>query len=231
MNTFRKRILMAGSLLLVCALLSMGGMAVAATNSVQQVSSLAVSGSGDTVSILGLPTLRGGAVSPVAGYDYEYYSWNGLGTATSADDIIRIDDATGTGNGWTLTIQATPLTELEPTSAGFATGTSAIVLPSWALQIDQVTAIVGESSQPSSEDPVIASMSNGYANIANSIPVSLASATSGTGQGTWGLRWGTTDELWQFNIPNNRKTVDLINFPTQATPYASTITVTMTEHA
>jgi len=229
LRTTLKRGVLVGSGLLVLGSLALGGSAFAATAQTTETT-LAVTGGGDTVSILGLPTDLGGSVTPADGYKDQYYMPDGLGTSSSADDIFQIDDATGTGDGWTLSIQATPLTEMPPSAAGFASGTSAIVLPDWALQIDEPTAIVGESSQPSAEDPSITSLSNGYANFADSIPVTLATAAAGTGQGTWGVRYGSSDTMFQFNVPNNRKTVDLINFPTQATPYSSTITLTMVEN-
>lgn len=55
-----------------------------------------------------------------------YFDPQGLGLGSNTfTDPFSVTDATGTGAGWHVTVQATPLTEVAP-SGGFANGTSAL---------------------------------------------------------------------------------------------------------
>lgn len=147
----------------------------------------------------------------------------------SGSPVFIVTDDTGTLAGWSLTIQGSPLTEVAP-SAGFATGTSAIVLPVGTMQLSALSGFTPMSSQSASLDPTISSFSTPAA-LDSGTPITLATASSGTGSGTWGLYYSSTSIPFSEVFNLNSKIVDQTNYPgaTTATPYSSTITVTLTQ--
>ncbi len=60
---------------------------------------------------------------------------------------LFVQDATGSGAGWHVTMQATPMTEVAP-SGGFASGTSALTLPTGSVQLSTFTPFHGQTSTP-----------------------------------------------------------------------------------
>lgn len=214
-------------------LVAVGGSAFAATSGdATSTFTASVSGSGDLVSVA-LPTTTTLLLSKTPGASTSLSTLNGAGTSTtaSADNLITLDDATGTTAGWTATIQSTALTEVAP-SGGFASGTSAIVLPTGTLNVGEPTSVMADSGQSSSDTPpTISTLSGGLAAIDGGSAVTIASAAAGGGAGTWGLQWGTADPVLEFIVSNNADVVDTVNYPSAPTPYSATVTVTMTENA
>ncbi len=90
---------------------------------------------------------------------------------------------------------------------------------------------MADSGQSSSDTPpTISTLTGGLAAIDGATPVAIASAASGGGGGTWGLQWAATTPVFEFIVSNNANVVDTINYPSAATPYSATVTVTMTEN-
>lgn len=197
------------------------------TTSTTPVTAGVTNAGGDNIT-LGIPTDFGNTpLSASANAAVSTDTIGGAGTSAS-DALLTLDDATGTDAGWTSTVQATALTEVAP-SGGMASGTTALVLPAGSLEMGAPTSILPTSSQPSGATVPTLNLTALTA-IDGSSPVTLATAASGTGAGSWGLVWSTSATVLQLNLSNNSKIVDLTNYPSAATPYSSTVTVTMTEN-
>lgn len=189
--------------------------------------STAVVGAGDTVTAAfpAAQTVKLGGGAPTI--DASIFGL-GQSATTAADNLITLDDATGTAAGWSTTIQATPLTEVTP-SGGFASGTSAIVLPYGTVNFVAPSSIVGLQSQASADTPVIDAPATPTA-IDNGNTLQWASAVKGTGTGMWGSQWATTTPVLEFMVSPISKVADSTNYPGAPTPYSTTITVTMVEN-
>ena len=206
------------------------GSALATTTSSGTTSSTAsVTGGGDSVVFVGgIPTGFGTtSISNTYGVTSTPQTIGGWGTG-AANQMLGVDDATGTNAGWVATIQASPLTEVAP-SGGFATGTSALTMPAGSLEMGAIAGIYPESGQSSTATVPTIDLTT-QTPIDGSTPVDLATAPSGSGAGSWGMSWGSGSNFLAINIPNNQQVVDTTNYPSAATPYSSTLTLTMTEN-
>lgn len=229
MKINRKIALSAVSVLGMLALSA--GPAFAATNATSTTPvSASISGSGDSISVA-FPTTFNLALSAAQGARSSWIGIDGLGTSATntADNLITLDDATGTDAGWTASIQSTALTEVEP--SGFSGTWTPLVMPSGSLEVGQVAGVMADSGQTSSDPaPTISTLSGGFAAIDGSKPVTIASAASGGGAGTWGLQWAKSEPMLMAVASNNAQYVDTKNYPSAPTPYSATITVTMVEN-
>lgn len=132
-----------------------------------------------------------------------------------------VTDATGTGDGWNVQVQASQFTEIAP-SSGFATGSFALTLPSGSLSLTGSRSVIaGSGSTPVS--------TTGGPNFAvnslivdQSSPEVLLTASSGYGLGTYTVQEPTNGLALTIN-PSTTK-VDETNYPNQPTPYQSVIT-------
>lgn len=132
-----------------------------------------------------------------------------------------IIDATGSGNGWNVQVQASQFTELAP-SSGFASGTSALTLPQGSLSLTGSRTIVANSGS----SPVDATGGPLFTNTNPAIdvtsPVNFIQASAGYGLGGYQVQEPTNGLMLTLN-PSSTK-VDSTNYPGQPTPYQSVIT-------
>lgn len=132
-----------------------------------------------------------------------------------------VDDATGTGNGWHVTLAGTQFTEVAP-STGFASGTTALTLPSGSMALSgarSVTASSGATVVSATYGPLIenpTSLVDGQASF------TLVDTQAGYGEGTYTINEPTGGLTLTVN-PSTAK-VDTTNYPGVATPYSSTLT-------
>lgn len=133
-----------------------------------------------------------------------------------------VDDATGTGNGWNVTLQGSQLTEVAPTG-GFATGSSALTLPLGSLALSgtrTITAGSGSTAVDSTGGPLLKNQTSA---IDASSPVQIIDTQAGYGMGTYTITEPTTAGLTLTLDPSTTK-VDTTNYPSAPTPYSTTLT-------
>jgi len=129
-------------------------------------------------------TVTGGVLSitdPVVG-DFTAVTLNGAAqTTTAAVDAFSVNDATGTGAGWNVTVQASPLTEydsaLNAGAGGYVTGGRTLALNSLSLPASTVA-----SPNTTSPDPAITA---GTYTIDAASAVKVASAAANEGMGEY----------------------------------------------
>lgn len=132
-----------------------------------------------------------------------------------------VTDATGTGNGWHVTLAGSQFTEVAP-STGFASGTSALTLPSGSMALSgtrSVTAGSGATAVSATGGPLI---ENPTSLVDGQAAFTLVDAKAGYGQGTYSIVEPTGGLTLTVN-PSTAK-VDTTNYPSAATPYSSTLT-------
>lgn len=135
-----------------------------------------------------------------------------------------VTDATGSGNGWNVQVQASQFTENTP-SSGFTTGTLALTLPQGSLSLTGSRTVLPQSgSTPisSTGGPNIA-VTNPAIDLSS--PVIFLTAQSGYGMGTYTVQEPTQGLSLVLN-PSTTK-VDQTNYPGQPTPFTSVITFTV----
>lgn len=134
-----------------------------------------------------------------------------------------VTDATGTGDGWNVQVQASQFTEIAP-SSGFASGSSALTLPLGSLSLTGSRSIIAGSGST----PVSATGGPNFAVnsliVDQSSPEVLLTASSGYGLGTYTVQEPANGLALTIN-PSTTK-VDETNYPNQPTPYQSVITFT-----
>lgn len=142
------------------------------------------------------------------------------------DPIVQVNDATGTGLGWTLSVQGS-VVEQTP-SAGWASGTSAIKWPSGSvmLSVPTVAPNQGQTSGTPTVDLTAAT------NIVSSSPVNVGTAPTNYGAGEWTFTWPDTgtsqsNSMYTFILPP--RSVDPTNYAGTNTPYTVDITWTVTQ--
>ncbi|WP_158176897.1 WxL domain-containing protein [Heyndrickxia camelliae] len=142
-------------------------------------------------------------------------------TANANPGTLSITDATGTGEGYRVTVQATQLTEKAP-SGGFATGTTANVLPKGLLTLTSAGGSISANSGTTATAPKF----NGTSWIIdNGSATTIVTANKGEGLGKFDVSFPTNG--LSLNLNPNTVMVDKTNYPTGATPYQTTITYTI----
>lgn len=169
--------------------------------------------------------LSGGSLSlsaPSISTSFPAEVLNGNVTTLSATlSNWTITDATGTGDGWDVQLQASQLTEVPPTN-GYASGTSADTLPLGSLSLSgsrSVVAGVGSKPVSSTNGPNIESINTPIDVVS---PVKLIKADLGYGLGTYTIKEPSDSLTLTLNPATTR--VDSVNYPSQPTPYQTTLT-------
>lgn len=146
-------------------------------------------------------------------------------TTNASLSPLIVSDSTGIFNGWNVTTQASQFTEQTP-STGFSTGTSALTLPKNSLVLDtsggSITA--GSGSKPVSNTGGPIFKSTGLS-IDTLLPVTILEANSNYGSGTYTVTFPTN--ALQLTLNPSTTKVDSVNYPSEPTPYTSTITFTV----
>lgn len=141
---------------------------------------------------------------------------------TNFDGDFGVIDARGTQEGWSVTVEATPFTIIEP-SSGWAIvdgiSTSGYQLPMGSLSLASLTTIAGANQEPAQYHPSIEFVDKA---IDLNQAIKIAVADKGKGMGEYVLTYGV-DSLCLVIDPLTAK-VDNINYPDTVTPYESTLT-------
>lgn len=124
-------------------------------------------------------TVTGGSLSitdPVVG-DFAGITLSGAPQdTTAAVDAFTVNDATGTGDGWKVTIQASQLAEWD--GVGYVADGATLALSSMSLPASTVTALNGTTS-------AVPTVNAGPFAIDNGAAVEVASAALDTGMGEY----------------------------------------------
>lgn len=134
-------------------------------------------------------------------------------------------DATGTGNGWRVTAQATQFREVTP-GGGFASGTSARTLPIGSMRLAgtrSVTAATGSTPVDALNGPLVLNATAALDGIAT--PVIILQTQTSYGMGTYNVIEPANGLL--LTLEPQSTYVDLTNYPTSPTPYSSTLTLSL----
>lgn len=139
---------------------------------------------------------------------------------TNFADAFSVTDARGTAAGWRLDVSASQFEVVEP-SGGFASGTTANVLPVGTLSLSPLESIdrvgTGIGALPTS---VLSTQS-----IIDDGTVSIATADVGEGMGEFVLTFGS--EALSVVIDPATAKIDKVNYPDSNTPYEATVTWTL----
>jgi hypothetical protein len=150
--------------------------------------------------------------APTITTDFGTITINNLIDSVNANlSAFVVEDNTGTGNGWNVTVESTPFTQSN------ATGNPAIVLPKNTLTlngIENITQTSGTSNLPTIQGTGPWTIDNG--------PVTILSAATGEGMGTFEITFPAN--ALSLNVDTSKKVVDALNNPTV---YESTITWTV----
>lgn len=139
-------------------------------------------------------------------------------------------DATGSGAGWNITVQASPITEVTPTG-GYKTGTTAKTLPAGSLTLQAPTSfaaysVSGNGKPTTSPLPEAVSGSPWAIDSTNgSSAVKIVTARSARGMG--GYLVSFPDNCLAINIDPATTFVDDVNYSDGTTPYSTTLTWTI----
>ena len=181
------------------------------------------------------PFVVGSSTNPVGGLDEPVGSLElSLDNSTQVIPAIKLDgsvkkletalpkvtiaDTTGKGTGWNLSVKANPFKEVTPIG-GFKSGTTARTFSTeiFTLQPKSFTALNGNSLTG-------INVNMNRQSLLNSNPITLVSATTGNGKGSYVL---------DFNISSlqldvlNKPYIDKVNYPSGETPYETVITWTI----
>lgn len=141
---------------------------------------------------------------------------------TNADPgVLSLKDASGTGEGYRITVSATQLKTVTP-SGGFTSGTSARTLPKGSLVLKNNNAAINANGGTTSVKP---NWTGSSWVIDSGSPVAVLSANKDTGMGKYDVDFGS-DNL-ELTLNPATTYVDTVNYAGKATPYETDITYTI----
>ncbi|QST02649.1 WxL domain-containing protein (plasmid) [Pontibacillus sp. ALD_SL1] len=126
---------------------------------------------------------------------------------------IRVNDARGTGDGWSLFVEASQLTEVGGAGYTIPTGNLTIADP-------QAVSPVGPAS--TADTPWL---QTGGPYAVDQGPIFVAEAEVDHGLGSWDISYPVN--ALQLSVNPSFKIVDSVNYPGVPTPYQSTLTWTL----
>lgn len=144
-----------------------------------------------------------------------------LVATTGFEDSFVVEDTTGTQQGWSLNVSATPLSIVEP-SGGWVDGTSNYSLPIGSLVLNPITSVETLGSGTTSEINLPTSKS-----VIDDGSVEIAWANSGQGMGKYSLDFPVNALELTLDIQTAK--IDNVNYPSGITPYESTIRWELTQ--
>lgn len=144
-------------------------------------------------------------------------------TVTAGLSPWQVTDATGTGDGWTVTLSGNQFTELAP-SSGFASGTSALTLPDGSLSLSAGGGIIA-SSGASAVDPNGGPLFQNLPGLVDGTSFTLLNANQGYGLGNYSVSFPSN--VLSLTIDPATTKVDSINYPSSPTPYQEIMTWTL----
>lgn len=136
----------------------------------------------------------------------------------------NVTDATGTGDGWNVTLGASQFTEITP-STGFASGTVAKTLPSGSLGLSGVRSVTAASNALPVDPTGGPLIKNAGSVIDTGSPVQVIQTDQNYGMGSYTVNEPTNGLL--LTLDPGTTDVDPVNYPSQPTPYSSTLTYTV----
>lgn len=136
----------------------------------------------------------------------------------------KVTDATGTGDGWHISIEANSFEEKQPTD-GFISGTSRLFLPYGSLSLFNSRSITADSGSEAVSNTGGPNFVNSTSVVDTGTQLTIIEAKPGYGMGSYTIHEplkGLKLTVDPFNVG-----VDTINYPNGPTPYFSTLTFTV----
>jgi hypothetical protein len=146
---------------------------------------------------------------------------SGSTTANAALGTLAVTDATGTGSGYKVNVQASQFTEVTP-GGGYAGATSAKLLPLSSLKVAPPT---GVSAVGGTTSALPTSVIAANTVIDSGSAVKILSAAVNEGMGSYNVSFPANSLVLAIDVATAQ--VDATNYPAVATPYSSTITWTI----
>lgn len=140
--------------------------------------------------------------------DLDYNPAGGVYGYSSVGDIT-VTDGRGTGEGWSLSVSSSPLTEV---------GGKGLSFPAGSLTLYKPVSI--STTGTTTNQPTITSVD--YSSI-DAAPFTIVTADVGKGLGVWNITMGDIELYADEYLP----VIDKTTYPTGPTPYQSTITWTL----
>lgn len=132
---------------------------------------------------------------------------------------VTILDATGTGDGWKVSVSATPFKEVTPVG-GFKAGTTAKQFNVETFNLATKTIVPKDGSS------ITGVTANTTRQSLNGSEIVLANASKGNGLGKYELQFAP--DALQLQAIHTKAYVDDVNYAGQKTPYTSTLTWAVT---
>lgn len=139
---------------------------------------------------------------------------------TGFDDNFKVIDSRGTAEGWRLDLSASRFTETTPVG-GFASGTSAVVLPTGSLSLLPLNRITRVGSSVGT----LPQSTLGANTIIDDGVVTVSTAPVGGGMGEFDLEF--TNNALSLVVDSATAKIDKVNYPGADTPYYSILTWTL----
>lgn len=139
---------------------------------------------------------------------------------------VYVVDTTGSGKGWSLTVQATQFTEVVPSSGGKAPKGGWLKLPQGSLKLTGVGSPYKVNVDGSTKPVESGLKVTNTESVIDNVPVSLVTADRTSSFGTFGLDLSKASLI--LNLDPTTVLVDSENYPNSPTPYTTTITWTLT---
>lgn len=161
-------------------------------------------------------------VSATSSTAFNSVNLDGSVQKTNADPgTLSIKDASGTGEGYRITVSATQFKTVTP-SNGFASGTSARTLPKGSLLLKNTGATINAVGGTTSQKP---NWTGSSWVIDSGSPVTILSANKDTGMGKYDIVFGS-DNL-ELTLNPSTTYIDNVNYAGKSTPYETNITYTI----
>lgn len=149
-------------------------------------------------------------------------STNKSGSITAKLNNLTVQDSTGTGRGYDVVLSATQLKEVTPTG-GFKAGTTAKTLPTKSLQLNVAGSELQVASNTTSVKPALQTGNK----TVDGDSVTILKAGKNAGQGQFDYSF-SDQSLTLFYDPATTP-ADPVNYPSQDTPYETTVTVAVVQ--
>ncbi|MCA1064835.1 WxL domain-containing protein (plasmid) [Rossellomorea sp. AcN35-11] len=143
-------------------------------------------------------------------------SW--MSSYSSDPMSLTFYDSRGTGDGFTVSVQSSQLTEVAP-AGGFAVGTTPLQMPKGSLILYAPSSIIAEGSTNAAATPTITGV--GYAAI-DSTEYTLATADPGKGMGSFTMNFAAG--AIELGLSPSEILVDDVNYSGVPTPYEAVLT-------
>lgn len=138
---------------------------------------------------------------------------------------IYIVDMSGSGKGWSLSVEASQFEEVKPANGGIAPSKGWLKLPKGSVKLTGLGDVYRVNNDGTKTKSEVVKLSSSESPIDNG-QVSLLSADNKNSYGAFGVDMSKAKLL--LNLDPSTTLVDSDNYPNSATPYTTTVTWTLT---